>query len=72
MKLMKGCVSLSLNFLNQHPTSDAVVFGGTEDNGTLLYRNSPTFYFSDYGDGGFVAIDPETPNIIIGQLSRSL
>jgi len=47
--------------VSQHPTSDAVLIGGTQDNGTHRYNGDPGWLFSDGGDGGFTAIDPGTP-----------
>src|SRR3954470_6957861 len=44
-----------------YPTSDALVLGGTQDNGTEQFRNSPVFYHSDEGDGGSTAVDPSQP-----------
>src|SRR3954470_14941556 len=44
-----------------YPTSDAIVLGGTQDNGTEQFRNSPVFYHSDDGDGGFCLIDQTQP-----------
>src|SRR5262249_8859598 len=48
-------------FIDQHPTSDAVVFGGTQDNGTEQFRNSVVFNHAADGDGGCVAVDPVHP-----------
>src|SRR5262249_39775344 len=48
-------------FIDQHPTSDAVVFGGTQDNGTEQFRNSVVFNHAADGDGGCVAVDPAHP-----------
>lgn len=47
--------------VSQHPTSDAVMIGGTQDNGTHRYTGDPGWVLSDGGDGGFTAIDPGTP-----------
>lgn len=47
-----------------HPSSDAVLFGGTQDNGTLLSTDAPRFDLVLYGDGGNTEIDPERPNIM--------
>ena len=58
------CIS-QLEFLAQHPTSDAVVFGGTQDNGTEEYRNDAVFYHSDDGDGGFCLVDFNQPNNVL-------
>ena len=63
----EGLSITQFEFIDQDPTSEAMIFGGTQDNGTLQYRNSPAFYFSDSGDGGFVSIDSYTPNTIIHQ-----
>ncbi|MBN1448964.1 MAG: T9SS type A sorting domain-containing protein [Bacteroidetes bacterium] len=47
-----------------HPSSDAILFGGTQDNGTLFSNRSPEFELVLYGDGGNGAINPEKPNIM--------
>ena len=67
----EGFCIAQFEVIDQHPTSDAILFGGTQDNGTLQYRNSPAFYFSDYGDGGFVSIDKDNPNNVIHQYTNS-
>ncbi len=67
----EGFCIAQFEVMDQHPTSDAILFGGTQDNGTLQYRNSPAFYFSDYGDGGFVDIDKDNPNNVIHQYTNS-
>jgi hypothetical protein len=67
----EGLCITQFEFMDQHPNSDSILFGGTQDNGTLQFRNNPAFYFSDYGDGGFVAIDPQNPNNIIHQYIRT-
>ena len=54
------CIT-QFEFIAQHPTSDAVVLGGTQDNGTEQFRNDPVFYHSDDGDGGYCLIE-QAPN----------
>jgi hypothetical protein len=44
-----------------HPQWEAVMIGGTQDNGTHRYSGDPAWELSDGGDGGFTAIDPSTP-----------
>jgi photosystem II stability/assembly factor-like uncharacterized protein len=61
----RGICITQFEFLDQHPTSDAVVFSGTQDNGTEQFRNSPVFNHADDGDGGFVAIDQSNPHNVI-------
>ncbi len=60
----EGLCITEFEFMGQHPESDAVIIAGTQDNGTLQFRNSPAFYFCSGGDGGFAAIDPNNPNIV--------
>lgn len=58
----EGLCITQFEFIDHHPTSDAVLIGGTQDNGTEQFRNSPVFYHSDDGDGGSCAIDRFQPN----------
>ena len=44
-KINEGLCITQFEFIDQNPTSDVVVFGGTLGIGTLQYRNSPAFYF---------------------------
>jgi hypothetical protein len=67
----EGFCITQFEFIDQHPDSDSVIFGGTQDNGTLQYHNSPAFYFSDYGDGGFVSIDRNNPNNVVHEYTNN-
>jgi hypothetical protein len=62
----EGLCITQFEFIDDHPTSDAVVVGGTQDNGTEQYRNSPVFHHADDGDGGYCAIDPNRPHVVLG------
>lgn len=68
--LNKGLCITQCEFMEQHPTSDAVLFIGTQDNGIEQYRNSPVFYHAADGDAGFVAIDPANPRNILSTYVR--
>ena len=61
----EGLSITQFEFIAQHPTSDAVVFGGTQDNGTEQFRNSPVFNHADDGDGGFCLVDQTQPRNVI-------
>jgi photosystem II stability/assembly factor-like uncharacterized protein len=61
-RVNRGLCIAQFEFTADHPTSAAQVLGGTQDNGTEQYHNSPVFYHSDDGDGGSCAIDPAQPN----------
>jgi photosystem II stability/assembly factor-like uncharacterized protein len=63
----EGLCITQFEFMAQHTNSDALVLAGTQDNGTIQFRNNPAFYFSAYGDGGFTAIDPNEPNVFLHQ-----
>jgi hypothetical protein len=67
----EGLCITQFEFMAQHPNTDAVVFAGTQDNGTLQFRNNPAFNLIGYGDGGFVVVDQEEPNIVIRQYVRT-
>jgi len=58
------CIT-QFEFIDHHPTSDAVVFGGTQDNGTEQFRNSPVFNHADDGDGGYCAVDRLQPRNVV-------
>jgi hypothetical protein len=62
----KGLCITQFEFISNHPTSDAIVIGGTQDNGTEQFRNDAVFYHSDDGDGGFAAISQTgSPNNVL-------
>ena len=48
----EGLSITQYEFVGQHATSDAMVLGGTQDNGTEMFRNHPAAYHSADGDGG--------------------
>ena len=49
------------------------VYGGTQDNGTLLYRGDPQDWFHAFGgDGGYGAADPTDGNYLYGEVQRAL
>ena len=61
----EGLSITQFEFIGQHPTSDAYVIGGTQDNGTEIFRNHPAFYHSDDGDGGMAGVDAANPKNVI-------
>lgn len=71
--LNRGLCITQFDFLDHHPTSDAVLFGGTQDNGTQQFRNSTVFPVASGGDGGFAAVDFNNPhNVIIEHFDISM
>jgi hypothetical protein len=49
-------------YIVQHPQFDAVLIGGTQDNGTQRFEGSGAWYMIALGDGGDCAIDVEDPS----------
>ena len=47
-----------------HPTNPNFVIGGTQDNGTNIFRGSLTWQHSRGGDGGFTLIDQSNPQVL--------
>ena len=58
----EGLTITQFEFIGQHGGSDAMVLGGTQDNGSEMFRNHPAFYHSADGDGGQAGIDPSNSN----------
>jgi hypothetical protein len=52
----EGLCLLQYEAIDNHPSSDAFVQGGTQDNGTQQFRNSPVHYHSADGDGGYCTV----------------
>jgi photosystem II stability/assembly factor-like uncharacterized protein len=61
----KGLCVMQIEFIDQHPSSPAVVFAGTQDNGTEQYRGTPVFNHADDGDGGFVVVNQSDPTHVV-------
>lgn len=64
LPLNRGLGTLQFLRIDQHPLSSAIIVGGTQDNGTLLYQGDPIWTHADDGDGGYVAIDPDDPKTV--------
>jgi hypothetical protein len=62
-----GLASIEATYLAQHPVSDAIVFCGCQDNGTLRRVGGPVWVETIEGDGGGVALDPVRPHLVIRQ-----
>ncbi|HEY1248674.1 MAG TPA: hypothetical protein VGE97_06785, partial [Nitrososphaera sp.] len=58
----KGFCITQFEFMDQHPSSDAFIIAGTQDNGTEAFCNDTVFKHAADGDGGFTAIDQFNPN----------
>jgi photosystem II stability/assembly factor-like uncharacterized protein len=53
----------------QHPDADAVILGGTQDNGTQQYQGSGAFRQAIGGDGGAMIIDRSDPRNVMAVVS---
>ncbi len=56
-----GLSTLMMNNLTLHPTEEAVLFCGTQDNGTSRYTGEEVWLHSAWGDGGFAVINWHDP-----------
>ena len=61
----EGLCLLQYEAIDNHPTSDGIILGGCQDNGTQQYRNSPVHYHAADGDGGYCLISKTAPNKVI-------
>ncbi|MFN2354430.1 MAG: hypothetical protein ABR512_07895, partial [Desulfopila sp.] len=56
-----GLQTLQFNSVGQHPSQEAVILGGTQDNGALRYTGDEAWILSAGGDGGAAFINREDP-----------
>ena len=63
-RINKGLCITQFEFMDQASSSDKKILAGTQDNGTVRYDGSPTFFHSDNGDGGYACIDPNDPKLM--------
>ncbi|MGD3109365.1 hypothetical protein [Streptomyces sp. YGL11-2] len=71
-----GLAITETTFVAQRADTDAVVFAGTQDNGTVRYLGEEAWTERPQGDGGGLAVDPNNPYQVMRQyvhanLSRS-
>lgn len=57
----RGMQTLQYLALASHPQYEAVMLGGTQDNGAHRYEGHPAWRYVDGGDAGSCAIDPSLP-----------
>ncbi len=55
--------------LSAHPTNPDILFGGTQDNGTVRRTTNSTSWAQVIGgDGGWTQLDQNNPNIVFGEV----
>jgi hypothetical protein len=52
-----GLQTLTMEYLAQHPTEDAVLFAGTQDNGGERFTGEEAWLYSSGGDGGYAIVN---------------
>ena len=67
-----GLADIELTYLAQHPISDAILFCGCQDNGTVRRVGGPVWSETVEGDGGGVAIDPNRPHQVMRQYHNAV
>jgi len=63
-----GLQTLMMHHLGQHPTEEAVLFSGTQDNGCLRFTGEAAWLHVHNGDCGWVVINPEDPYKVLAGL----
>lgn len=69
--LNKGLQTLSMNYLGQHPTEDAVVFCGTQDNGGERFTGEETWLYTSGGDSGYFVVNWNDPYKVVDTYVRT-
>ena len=65
-----GLQTLTMNHLGQHPTEDAVLFAGTQDNGGERFTGEEAWLYSSWGDAGFAVVNWENPSKVLITYTR--
>lgn len=60
-----GLATLTMQYLAMHPTEEALIFCGTQDNGTVRFTGEEVWLHSCWGDGGFAVINWRNPRMIL-------
>lgn len=60
-----GLATLTMNHMDQHPSEDAVIFVGTQDNGGDRFTGEEAWYHSLWGDSGYFVINWNDPYRIL-------
>lgn len=66
-----GLAITQLTYLAQRADTDAVLFTGSQDNGTQRFLGEEAWVEVDGGDGGGVAVDPNNPYNVFHQYIRA-
>ena len=61
-----GLATLTLEHLDQHPTEDAVLFAGSQDNGGLRFTGEEAWLYAFSGDCGCIVVNWNDPYKILG------
>lgn len=68
--LNKGLQTLTLNYLGQHPTEDAVLFCGSQDNGGERFTGEEAWLYSSGGDSGYFIVNWADPYQVLDTYVR--
>jgi len=60
-----GLQTITVTHMAQHPTDDAVMLTGTQDNGGQLFSGEPVWLKSFPGDAGYMVIHPTRPQEVL-------
>lgn len=67
-----GLATVTVNNLDQHPTQDAVLFSGTQDNGGIRFTGEEAWLHSAPGDGGFYVVNWNDPYRVLSTYVRGV
>jgi hypothetical protein len=65
-----GLQTLTLNYLGHHPTEDAVVFTGSQDNGGERFTGEEAWLYTSGGDSGYFVVNWSDPYRIVDTYVR--
>jgi len=67
-----GLATLTTNHLGQHPTEDAILFCGTQDNGGLRFTGDEAWDYVSGGDSGYFVVNWYDPSKVLDTYTYNL
>lgn len=67
-----GLATFTMNYLGQHPTEDAILFCGTQDNGGVRFTGDEAWDYVSGGDSGYFVVNWYDPSKVLDTYTYNL
>lgn len=66
-----GLQTMTMNNLDIHPTTESILFSGTQDNGGLIYQGAEEWMVVTLGDCGYCVVNWHNPAKVVNTYTKS-